>query len=237
MKPIRAIFFDLDDTLGDDSTSYPEALAQTCRELAARDPAVQAERLAEGFRQASEVFWRQFDMGTDLSARDVRRTLWRGACEWAGLPADEARIQAAAQVYTRIRVAGHRWLPGAKEALRQLCGRYRLALITNGASEIQREKIEALGVAELCPDIFIAQECKCSKPGGAIFGQALREVGVTPEESIMVGDRPDTDMAGAHAAGMRMVWVKPREERPWPADLPPPWLRIDGVAELPTHLL
>lgn len=46
------------------------------------------------------------------------------------------------------------------------------------------------------------------KPQAGIFGAALERLGLAPEETIMVGDTPDTDIAGATAAGLRSVLVE-----------------------------
>lgn len=75
------------------------------------------------------------------------------------------------------------------------------------------------------------------KPSREFFHQALRSMGVRPEEAIMVGDDIESDIAGAQAAGIRAVLVRTGKFRP--ADLEGaifPDAVIDSIAELPELL-
>ncbi|ADV46058.1 TIGR01458 family HAD-type hydrolase [Nitratifractor salsuginis] len=75
------------------------------------------------------------------------------------------------------------------------------------------------------------------KPSWEFFHQALKSMGVRPEEAIMVGDDIESDIAGAQAAGIRAVMVRTGKFRP--ADLEGaifPDAVIDSVAELPELL-
>lgn len=51
-------------------------------------------------------------------------------------------------------------------------------------------------------------EAGCAKPDPAIFRMALAEAGCTPQAAVMIGDRPDNEIAPAKRLGMRTVWVR-----------------------------
>ena len=74
------------------------------------------------------------------------------------------------------------------------------------------------------------------KPQPALFEMACARLGCAPADCVMIGDRPDTDIAGALGAGMRAALVRSgrfRPGAPWPQELPRPhW----DVPDLP-HLL
>jgi len=54
-----------------------------------------------------------------------------------------------------------------------------------------------------------------TKPDPRIFEIALDRLDVTPAETIMVGDSPSADVAGAHAAGLRAALLDPHHLYPW----------------------
>ena len=69
------------------------------------------------------------------------------------------------------------------------------------------------------------------KPQPTLFEMACARLGVEPADCLMIGDRPDTDIAGAMAVGMRAALVRSGRFGPnasWPVDLPRPhWDALD----------
>jgi putative hydrolase of the HAD superfamily len=233
---LRAIFFDLDETLL--TTSYGEAIEATCRLAAERLRLSDWEPLYHTYHRVCEALWANFDAwGPGLGRQGVRTYVWRAALEEAAHVPGAALVEELMDYYARQRRVQHEWLPGARETVATLCGRYHLGIITNGAAEIQREKIRALGLETWCPVLLVSEECGASKPDARIFEHALREAGVTAAESLMVGDRAETDIVGAHGVGMRAVWIAPSARGEWSLAAPRPCLRLAAVAELPAPLV
>jgi putative hydrolase of the HAD superfamily len=99
-------------------------------------------------------------------------------------------------------------LPGAIEALHRLRELdVRLGLITNGASAGQRAKIERFALAAHFDYIGIEAEVGFGKPHRGAYQAALASLGATPEETWMVGDNLDWDVAGAQAVGIFGIWL------------------------------
>ena len=96
----------------------------------------------------------------------------------------------------------------APETLAQLAGRFRLAIVTNGPSELQRRKIERFGLAERVDWIVISGEVGVEKPDRAIFDHVRGLTGVAAERTAHIGDSLVTDVAGANAAGVLSIWVR-----------------------------
>ena len=97
---------------------------------------------------------------------------------------------------------------GAEEAIRVLQASYSLGVITNGNHDIQRNKLNALAIgAHFRSNLFLASEAVGhAKPNPRIFEHALGLAGVQPPEALMVGDWLEVDVLGAQAVGMRGVW-------------------------------
>jgi putative hydrolase of the HAD superfamily len=82
-----------------------------------------------------------------------------------------------------------------------------LALITNGASDTQRDKLNVLGIEPRFAAVVVSAEVGMAKPDPAIFDFALAELGVGRDNAWHVGDSLKADVAGAKAAGLGAVWL------------------------------
>jgi len=130
---------------------------------------------------------------------------------------------------------------GVAPLLDTLATRYKLGLITNGPSEIQRAKIVQFDLARWFTVIVVSEEFGVAKPDPAIFLHAANELASDPADCVMIGDNPDADIRGAQAAGMRSVWIQrpaldkqpfTRDVARYPTDMPAPWRTIPHVRDL-----
>ena len=99
--------------------------------------------------------------------------------------------------------------PGAADALYAATARYRVGLVTNGAEEVQRTKLSALGIEDrFDAAVFAAPEEGIDpKPDPAPFERALDALGAVPEETVHVGDSLHSDVGGAEEMGIASVWI------------------------------
>lgn len=116
---------------------------------------------------------------------------------------------------------------------------YKLGVVTNGRSALQRAKIARLGFSDMFDDIVVSGEYAqkmCGdennkslwKPNPEIFVYAARQLGFEPNECCYVGDNPMADIASSRAAGLVPVWV--RSKSPWLlADADMPELCVDSI--------
>jgi putative hydrolase of the HAD superfamily len=121
--------------------------------------------------------------------------------------------------------------PEAPALLTSLGAHYRLALVTNGPSWSQRPKIERFHLSSYMHTIIVSEEVGCAKPDPQIFHIALRALAVAPDEAIFVGDSPEHDLHGAAMAGMRAIWVN-RHGATLPPDTPQPIAVVEGLRDL-----
>jgi putative hydrolase of the HAD superfamily len=89
----------------------------------------------------------------------------------------------------------------------------------------------ALGLADLpWASVTDCEEVGTLKPQPEVFLEAGRRMGLAPPEILVVGDRRDADVTGAHAAGMYSAWLKHRDPGHGGGDSPD--LVISGLADL-----
>ena len=120
--------------------------------------------------------------------------------------------------------------PGTRDALLRLAKQYRLGVISNADGKIA-QVLERCGIADCFPVIVDSGIIGYEKPHPAIFEAALREMGVTANQSMYVGDIYSVDYLGATAAGMRVILMDvcgAYRGREWP--------RVEKLEELEVEL-
>lgn len=83
----------------------------------------------------------------------------------------------------------------------------KLALVTNGCAQAQRNKVRLLGIENSFDAIIYARETQFAKekPHPEAYIAALQKLNVRANEAICVGDNPHTDFLGAKQLGMLTV--------------------------------
>jgi putative hydrolase of the HAD superfamily len=110
---------------------------------------------------------------------------------------------------------------------------YKIALLTNGAPDLQREKIASSGLVGFFDAIAVSGEHGIGKPRAEIFHILLDQLGTTPDQAVMVGNSLERDIAGARNAQLAAsIWIQvPGSEET--ADVKPSHT-IRGLHEIPT---
>jgi putative hydrolase of the HAD superfamily len=255
----RALLFDLDDTLIVEEPAAVAAFDATAQFAAARY-SIDRQALASGARSRArelwyaapthdycmrvgisswEGLWCRFEgNGADVSALrqwspTYRHETWRLALADQGI--DDAQFaDELAQRFDTERRARHEAFADAAAALDCLKRSYALALVTNGAGCLQREKVAAAGLGEYFEVVVVSADLGVAKPDPSVFEHVLSELGARCEDAVMVGDSVSKDISGARAAGLMAIWLN-RDGRPVPeghTDL----VEITTLSDLPNAL-
>jgi HAD superfamily hydrolase (TIGR01549 family) len=231
------LLFDLDETVAPDDAVNGEVFREVVGDTLADDGTDLGQLHAE-FDAIIERLW-QSGPAADYTAR-IGISAWEGlwgpfgpsehpmlgtlhtfvptyrAAAW-GEFVDSRRPRAAAPPrvlearFQETRRARQRAYPWSAPVLESLAARYRLGMITNGAPDLQRLKLEGTGLKALFDPLVISGDLDVGKPERAIFAYALRRAGVEPGDAVMVGDSWGRDMLGAIGAEMRGVWINPED--------------------------
>ncbi len=125
------------------------------------------------------------------------------------------------------------WLPGSKEALTALKEKYKLSIVTNGFSHVQKAKYKSLSLNKWFESFVISEDVNLSKPQKEIFDIALREIGEIHSGTLMVGDSLSSDYRGSINAGIDFCWVNAKDDS-LPEHFPEPRFTVSSVIELPS---
>ncbi len=84
----------------------------------------------------------------------------------------------------------------------------KMGLVTNGRVDSQQPKIDGLGISRYFDTMLISEAEGVAKPDAEIFRRATDNLGVSPDQAIMIGDNPEADVRGAKSFGMKAIWKR-----------------------------
>lgn len=219
--PLKAILFDLDDTLYDEY-----------------------QYVVSGFR-AVAAFLSQM---TDLGAEEIfnrliedmeqhgRELVFDRVLTEIGLSNDPGTVGNLVRHYREHRPSLS-FYPEAANLLRSLRPRYRLAAVTDGLPVMQRNKVEALGLEPLVDHIIYTWEIKAPKPDPLGFVRALQLLETDAEQTMLVADHPVKDLLPGAKLGLTLVRVRTgRESQEQDHPDAPADFTLSAVADLPAIL-
>jgi putative hydrolase of the HAD superfamily len=253
---VKAILIDMDDTLVVEVASAEKAFLATCA-LAQERYGVDAADLHQSVRQRArelwhdaparaysvsvgisswEALWARF-LGEDSNLKTLRawsptyrRASWSRALADHGVD-DRAFADELADMFRSERRKLHVVYDDVEPALRWLQARYRMALITNGASDLQRTKLAGSGLAPYFEHVFVGGEVGVGKPDPRIYHAALNCLQASPHETVMVGNSLRSDVGGAQSVGITGIWLN-REGKVLEGEIRPD-AEIASLDELP----
>ncbi|GGW87457.1 HAD family hydrolase [Streptomyces noursei] len=224
--PLRAVLWDIDDTLFDYTGSDRAGVLRHLRAeglLAAYGG--EAAALAR-WRHAMETEFARFLAG-ELGFLEHRRARAR---TFLGAPLSDTEADAWFARYVAHYEASWELFPDSVPALEALAPLVRQAVLSNSSTANQERKLTTLGIRDHFEAMLCADRLGCAKPAPEAFRGACASLGLPPAEVLYVGDRLDVDGLGARDAGLAAVWL----DRAGAEEKPPPGVRrIRGLAELP----
>jgi putative hydrolase of the HAD superfamily len=231
---IKAVLFDLDDTLLWDDRSVKEAFQATC-DYASQKTNVDSSRLEDAVRKEARQLYESYDTFpfTKMIGINPFEGLWARFTE-----GDNENFRKLEQIAPQYR--SQSWTKGLQlcdvddpqlgyelgekfaderrkrpivyeetfDVLNELKGKYKLLLLTNGSPDLQKEKIASVPQLESYFDhIVISGIFGHGKPAASIFHHAVELLAIQPEEGLMVGDKLTTDILGSNTIGMPNAWI------------------------------
>jgi len=197
------ILFDADGTLFDFERAEGHALSAAFADL--------GEPWSDGFlpvyQLINDSLWREFEKG-NITTGYLRTERFARFCREVGSTADPAVF--AGRYLARLGEASF-LIDGTEAVVRRLFGRYRLAIITNGLSEVQHARIAHSPVAGLFEAVVVSEEVGVQKPEAGIFQATFDLLGISDRSrAIMVGDSLSSDIQGGANFGIATCWLNRR---------------------------
>lgn len=254
MSVKTVLIFDLDDTLilqdkmtvetvryctaflGLDADIFWKTFQRTSREAFDRLPSADYCRMV-GI-SAQEGLWGDFG-GAHPSLNQLRASLtqyrfeaWHRALDEHGF-SDPVLATSIAEDFAALRGRRYYVFPDARSVITRLKKDYTLAILTNGAPELQWSKIHKSGLEDLFDSVTVSGDYSIGKPRKEIFEVVM---GKHPDAAgfVMIGNSLTSDIRGARNAGIPCVWFEQGDE---PKDVAVrPDAVIRSLSELPDAL-
>jgi putative hydrolase of the HAD superfamily len=208
----RAVLLDLDDTILDDTSGIVSSWREACVAHCSSLNGLGAEAVFDAIDRTREWYWsdpERHRIGR-LELAWARGEVVRLALVELGVD-DEDLARRIGDTYHSLRDDAIRPFDDAVPTVEWLRAQgCRLALLTNGASTLQRHKIERFDLAPLFDAILIEGEVGFGKPDPRIYTQALATLDVPAEDAWMVGDNLEWDVAGPQREGIAGIWIDAR---------------------------
>ena len=206
---LRAVIFDLDNTLYDYDAAHEAAFrtlcgyAETTLGLSETDfRAVYDEIMQEQVTRSGGAY----------AAIHNRMIRFQMILERLGKPILYAPEMS--DLYWAVFLAACRPVAGVRETLEALRKEYAVGVGTNMTADYQFRKLQKLGLLDLIDFMVSSEEVSAEKPDKRLFDACAEKAGCSASECVFVGDSMAHDIRGALDAGMWAVWLSPPPGHP-----------------------
>lgn len=182
------VYFDLDGTLLDYSSSFADLFARAV-------PVDADDEMVETYsKQVLEALG-------GVEEHPYRRA-FAVVCEEHDLDLDPGTLAAT---YVEIEAAATRLSPRVRRLVSAVSARHRTGILTNGDGRMQRRKIDVHDLGEHFDAILVSNEVGSRKPDRDIFEEAKRRL--PADTFVYVGDSYEEDILPAAEVGFETVYV------------------------------
>lgn len=231
------LFIDFDDTLydtyGNAVTSLGETFAAFRLDRWFPDPRV----FYDAYWQANIDLWKQYSRGEITRDFLIVERFRRPLCvneelrreNEASASAFRERCIELSDKFLDFCSCKPGVVEGAHELMDYLRSRgYRMHLCSNGFHEVQYKKLSACGLRDYFDTIILSEDAGANKPSPLYFDYAFKVSRAVRETTLMIGDNLQTDIIGAHDAGLDTILFNRWNEEPSPI----PTYTVQALSEI-----
>ena len=205
----KVLSLDFDDTLLD-GRGMERSIKRTCDFIASEIVGFTSSEVLEANAKAFKDYWptieEQWTLGF-IDSVSVGREIWRRTLSACGCT-DQVILASALKVDERFDRDANVLFDDVQTLLDFAVDHdLRLALVTNGPSDLQRWKLQSVGLEDRFDALAISGEIGVAKPDPLPFRKVLEELDADPRDVWHIGDSLSNDVAGARAAGLISVWL------------------------------
>lgn len=209
---LKAIFWDLDETLCDTTGANNKAL-ELMGELAhgIYGEGFPTEEFTAAYLKGiyrdfdaryAEIFLPIEDEGT-FRLELIEQILWDLGMDFV----NESDVEDIQSTFDESRMSFFDFFHGMEAFLEEVRHDYKNIVITNGPIFSQRAKVDTVTLRDKVDHVIIGGEEPAQKPHASIFEKALKLAECEASEAIHIGDSLSADIVGANGVGIPSIWV------------------------------
>ncbi|GIM27661.1 haloacid dehalogenase [Clostridium polyendosporum] len=200
----KLILFDADDTLFDFTKAEEYALENAFKEF---NLEYNKNNHLNKFRTINKTLWGDFEQGK-VTIPELRVERFKRFFKELGMVLDYNKFNDS---YTSFLIKGTFLINGAEELCNYLYGKYNLAIITNGAKDVQHYRFDSSPLKKYFSHIIVSDEAGYQKPNTGIFEYTFKRLCHSDKNSVLiVGDSLTADIQGGINCGIKTCWFNPQ---------------------------
>lgn len=210
----KMIIFDADETLFDFSKSEKYALKNAIIEHSIEYNESYHLPL---YKKINIAIWREFERG-EITQKELKVERFRRFLKAAQHSVDAS---AFGDSFMSHLAKASFLFDGVETMIETMSEKFRLIIITNGLTRVQKNRIRQSVIAPYFERIIISEEIGYAKPNPMIFIKGLEGLEL-PEKSeiVMIGDSLTSDIPGGVQYGIDTVWYNPKRKQNNSASIP-----------------
>ena len=207
MNRYRDLFIDFDDTLYDTYGNAMMALHELFDHLHLERYFPAPSVFYDEYWRTNIELWQRYAQGDISRAYLILERFRRPLSLGVGLEATREYCLNASDLFLDLCSVKPGLVAGATELVEHLHSKgYRLHLCSNGFHEVQYRKLRSCGLEWAFSTVILSEDAGFNKPDARYFDYALRTSGAVRSATLMIGDNADTDIRGAHRAGLATAY-------------------------------
>ncbi len=208
MKKYTWLLFDADETLLDFKLAEAQAIKATFEAFGLPTDA----EVIETYSKINDNLWKMLERG-EVTKDRLKVLRFEEFCEHYGFAPMGCELAEAYVGNLSLQTA---LIDGAEEVCRELSGRYKMYIVTNGIYSVQRARFGRSAIKDYFEKCYISDEIGCEKPSRGFFDAVAADIpDFDISRALVIGDSLTSDIKGGIEYGIDTCWLN-RSGKPAP---------------------
>lgn len=204
MSDFKAILWDVDGTLLDFLYAQRIAISESLGQVGV----CATEKMIDRYSAINDGYWKKLELGL-VTKEELHRRRFTDLFEEYGITGVD--VEAFRANYLSVLSNTYRYIDDSLNICRNLSGKIKQYVITNGVTKVQENKLRLSGLYDWMDGVFISEQIGVPKPQAGFFDYCFNVIDIKDlkkEELLIVGDSLTSDIKGGVLYGIPTCWYR-----------------------------